>query len=46
MLSDLLIRLRALFRRNAVENELDDELRFHFDQQVEKLVRASLARPL
>jgi putative ABC transport system permease protein len=39
MLSDILIRLRALFRRNEVESELDDELRFHFDQQVEKLVQ-------
>ncbi len=42
MLSDLLIRLRALFRRNAVESELDDELRFHFDQQVEKFVQSGL----
>jgi predicted permease len=40
MLSDLLIRLRALFRCDAVENELDDELRFHFEQQVEKFVAA------
>jgi predicted permease len=40
MFSDLLIRVRALFRRNAVETELDDELRFHFDNQVEKLVRS------
>ena len=28
MLSDLLYRLRALFRRNAVEGELDNELRW------------------
>jgi predicted permease len=42
MLSDLLIRLRALFRRDAVESELDDELRFHFDQQVEKFVQSGL----
>jgi putative ABC transport system permease protein len=42
MLSDLLIRLRALFRRNYVEGELDDELRFHFEQQVEKLVQSGL----
>lgn len=45
MLSDLLIRVRALFRRNAVETELDDELRFHFDQQVEKLVQSGLSLP-
>ena len=44
MLSDLLIRLRALFRRNAVEAELDDELRFHFDQQVEKHMHSGLTR--
>jgi putative ABC transport system permease protein len=44
MLTDLLIRLRALSRRKAVESELDDELRFHFDQQVEKYVNSGLAR--
>jgi ABC-type antimicrobial peptide transport system permease subunit len=43
MLSDILIRLRAVFRRNAVESELDDELRFHFDQQVEKYVNSGLS---
>ena len=32
MLTDLLYRLRAIFRRNAVESELNEELRFHFDQ--------------
>jgi predicted permease len=42
MLSDILIRLRALFRHDAVEAELDDELSFHFDQQVEKLVQSGL----
>ncbi|MEZ2345907.1 ADOP family duplicated permease [Terriglobus sp. RCC_193] len=44
MFSDLLFRLRALFRRNAVERELDEELRFHFDQQVEKHVRSGLSQ--
>src|SRR5258707_4788283 len=44
MLSDLIFRLRSLFRRSAVENELDDELRFHIEQQVEKHVRAGLTR--
>jgi predicted permease len=43
MPSDLLIRLRALFRRNAVEDELDEELRFHFDQQINRLVQSGLA---
>ncbi|MGB7352506.1 MAG: ABC transporter permease, partial [Acidobacteriaceae bacterium] len=39
MLSDLRFRVRALFRREAVEAELDDELRFHFEKAVEKLER-------
>ena len=42
MFSDPLIRLRNLFRRNTVERELDDELRFHFEQQVEKYVQSGL----
>ncbi|MGB6429252.1 MAG: permease prefix domain 1-containing protein [Candidatus Acidiferrales bacterium] len=42
MLNDLWIRLRSLFRRNAVETELDAELRFHFDQHVQKLVASGL----
>jgi predicted permease len=42
VLSDLLIRVRALLRRNAVENELDEELRFHFEQQVEKYAQSGL----
>src|SRR5258708_18606912 len=44
MLSDLIFRLRYLFRRGAVENELDEELRFHLERQVEKHVRAGLTR--
>src|SRR5271170_1146218 len=36
MLNDLLYRLRALFHRNAVETELNEEIRFHFDNEVEK----------
>lgn len=42
MLSDLRYRLRALFHRSAMESELNDELRFHFDQAVEKFKRAGL----
>ena len=30
-------RLRALWRRRTEESELNDELRFHFEKQVEKL---------
>jgi putative ABC transport system permease protein len=44
MLTDLLYRLRAFFRRDAVEGELDEELRFHFDRQVEKYVKSGLSR--
>jgi len=34
--ADLLFRLRALLRRNSAENDLDEELRFHLDQQAAK----------
>jgi len=36
MLSDLRYRLRAMFRRDTVENELHDELQFHFEREAEK----------
>src|SRR5215467_4895999 len=39
MWSDLFCRLRALFRRNTVEAELDDEIRFHLEQQAASEVR-------
>ncbi|MGA8529180.1 MAG: ABC transporter permease, partial [Acidobacteriaceae bacterium] len=42
MLSDGRYRLRALFRREAVESELNDELRFHFDNEVAKLQQRGL----
>lgn len=44
MLSDIYIRLRSLFRRAHVEQELDDELRFHQEQQAAKYVRAGMSR--
>ncbi len=44
MFSDLFIRLRSLFRRTAVESELDDELRFHLDHQVEKYAASGMTR--
>jgi hypothetical protein len=44
MLSDLLYRIRALFRRKTVEMELDDELRFHLEHQTEKHLRAGQFR--
>lgn len=45
MLSDLLFRLRALVRRKSVEGQLDEELRFHLEQQVERYMRRGLDRP-
>ena len=44
MLSDVLYRLRAILRRNAVERELDDELRFHLERQMEKLAASGVPR--
>ena len=32
----LRLRLRALVRRNVVENELDEEIRFHLEREIEK----------
>ena len=43
--TDLRTRLRALFHRNTADRELDDELRFHFEQQVQKLVQSGIAEP-
>ena len=43
MLSDLKFRLRALFHRSAVEDELNHELRFHLEREAEKLAAAGLA---
>src|SRR5688500_9250518 len=36
MWSDLIYRLRAMFRRGRMERDLDDELRFHLEHQIEK----------
>jgi predicted permease len=44
MLSGMFFGLRSLIRRKRVETDLDDELRFHFDRQVEKHVRSGLTR--
>jgi len=38
--SDLRYRFRALVHRDAMEHELDDELRFHIDREAAKLSRA------
>jgi putative ABC transport system permease protein len=42
--SDLFSRFRSLFRRDTVESEAEAELRFHFDQQVEKYIKLGLTR--
>jgi predicted permease len=44
MLSDWTLRLRALFRRTTVEREIDEELRFHLDHQVDSYVARGLGR--
>lgn len=44
MWSDLVWRLRALVSRGRIEAELDDELRFHFDRQVERYRAAGLGQ--
>ncbi len=43
MLIKAWLRFRSLFRRSAVERELEDELGFHFDQLVEENVRAGMS---
>jgi len=43
MFSDLWFRARTLFRRGRVEGELDEELRFHLERQVEKYVRSGMS---
>ena len=42
VLSDLWFRLRALIRREAVEDELDEELRFHRERQLDKYLKSGL----
>jgi putative ABC transport system permease protein len=44
MFNDLLFRLRSLFLRDTVESEAEAELRFHFEQQVEKYIKSGRTR--
>src|SRR5215213_4724906 len=37
------LRMRTLFRRAAVERELDEELQYHVEQQTEDYVRRGMA---
>jgi predicted permease len=41
---DWLLRLRSLFRQQRVEQELDEEMRFHLDRQIDAFLRQGLAR--
>jgi predicted permease len=38
------LRLRSLFRRRRVEDELDEELRYHVEREMEEAVAAGLSR--
>ena len=42
LFSDLKYRLRAIFRRQAMETELADELQFHCEREAAKLVSAGV----
>src|ERR1700677_883331 len=44
MFSDLRVRFHSLFRRTAVIQEIDQELQFHLEQQMEKYLQAGLTR--
>ena len=43
MFNELWHRMRGLFRRKSMETELDEELRFHLERQVEKYVQGGLS---
>ncbi|HET7380769.1 MAG TPA: permease prefix domain 1-containing protein, partial [Gaiellales bacterium] len=43
MIADLYHRVRALFRRADVEQELSDELQFHLQEEADRLVREGVA---
>jgi putative ABC transport system permease protein len=43
MLKDLFIRLRSVLRRGIVESEMEEELRFHSQRQLEKYLKAGMS---
>jgi predicted permease len=43
MLSDLIYRLRAFFRRQSVDDELQEELQYHLEREAEKYRKAGAA---
>ena len=40
----LVLRLRSLFKKDRVERELDEELRFHLERQIEADIAAGASR--
>jgi predicted permease len=44
MLEDLFFRVRSLFRRETVESEMEDELGFHWERQIEKHMKTGIDR--
>lgn len=44
MSTDWIVRLRSLLLRRTVEQDLDDELRFHIERQVERYVGAGMPK--
>jgi hypothetical protein len=40
MVRDLILRLRAIFKRTDVDREIDEELRFHIERQIETYEKA------
>jgi predicted permease len=42
MLNKLMTRLRALLRKSEMERELDEELRYHIEQQTEQNIRLGM----
>src|SRR3984893_11149374 len=44
MLEDLFFRLRSIFRRQTVESEMEEELRFHSERQLEKYLKTGMSR--
>ena len=44
MLDGWFFRVRSLFRREAVESEMEDELRFHSERQIEKYLKTGMSR--
>ena len=44
MLKELFFRLRSVFRRETVESEMEEELRFHSERQLEKYLKTGMSR--